>query len=60
MAKVSQEVLIIVQAALQRYLDEVDAAPLRPSAGRTYKLHAENFVRWLDDDFEPGAKVRQR
>ena len=60
MSKVSQEVLRIVQAALQRYCDEVDASPMTDNSKDTYKLYPDQFVRWLDDDFEPGANVLRR
>ena len=33
---------------------------MTPSTKRTYLLHAENFVRWLSDDFNPGVNSRQR
>ena len=58
MPKVSSEVLKTVQKALVRYEAEVEDTPLAPSAKKTYLLHAENFVRWLSDDFEPGATLK--
>ena len=58
MPKVSHDVLQRVRAAFERYQAEVDAAPLAPYTKHTYLLHAEHFVRWLDDDFEPGIRKR--
>lgn len=58
MPKVSHDILQRVRAALERYQAEVDAAPLTRSTKHTYILHAEHFVRWLDDDFEPGIQKR--
>ena len=58
MPKVSQDILQRVRAALKRYQAEVDAAPLTRSTKRTYNLHAEHFVRWLADDFEPGIRAK--
>ena len=58
MPKISPEALNEVQKALGRYVQEVEKAPLYPSTKRTYIRHARTFVRWLDDDFEPGANVR--
>ena len=58
MPKVSSEVLKAVRDALERYEAEVTDTPLTPSAKKTYILHAEHFVRWLNDDFEPGATLK--
>ena len=58
MPKVNSEVLIIVQRALEQYTEEVEDSGLQRLSKNTYLLHAQNFVRWLDDDFEPGANVK--
>ena len=55
--KVRPETLREVEEALERYRTEVGKSRLRPSAKRTYLLHSTNFVRWLDDDFEPGGSL---
>ena len=57
MAKVSREVLEAVQDALQRYEREVEATGMTGQSKSTYLLHARHFVRWLDDDFEPGVQL---
>ena len=57
MPKVSKETLILIRDALERYQEEVIATSLKPSSKKTYLLHAEHFVRWLADDFEPGASL---
>lgn len=58
MPKISRDALRQVQDALEQYEDEVDDSLLKRSTKHTYILHAQNFVRWLDDDFEPGTMVR--
>lgn len=58
MAKLSAETLAEIDAAFDRYESEVRAAGLRPSAEKTYLLHSSEFVRWLHDDFTPGARQR--
>ena len=58
MPKVSPEVLKSVQKALDRYIEEVEGSRLSQNAKQTYIGHSREFVRWLDDDFEPGAHVR--
>ena len=42
------------------YLDDVSQAPLARSTKRTYSLHAENFVRWIEGDFEPGVLNKKK
>ena len=60
MPKMDRETLEKVQRALEQYCKVVDAAGLSSRSATTYKLHAEHFVRWLDDRFEPGATLRHR
>ena len=60
MPEVSREVLERVKEAFDRYEAEVETSDLRPSAKQTYLLHSRNFVRWLDDDFEPGGTLKRR
>lgn len=58
MAQISREALREVEEALRRYELEVKASGVRPNTEKTYLLHATNFVRWLRDDFEPGATLQ--
>ena len=59
MPKISGESLYQVQAALENYEEAVNATSMTVESKKTYLLHARNFVRWLNDDFEPGATLRQ-
>lgn len=59
MPKISGESLSQVQAALENYEEAVNATLMTEQSKKTYLLHSKNFVRWLDDDFEPGATLRQ-
>ena len=59
MPKVNTEVLKSVQEALERYKETVSDTALSPRSKETYLLHAEHFVRWLGDDFEPGATLEK-
>jgi hypothetical protein len=58
--RIKREALDEVERALEQYrelLATLEAeGTLKPSAARTYILHADHFVRWLKDDFEPGAR----
>ena len=59
MEKVSSVSLREIREALARYRLEVETTQMTSATKRTYLLHAENFVRWLADDFNPGANVRR-
>ncbi len=58
--RIKREALDEVERALEQYrelLAELEQTnTLKPSAAKTYILHSENFVRWLKDEFEPGAR----
>ena len=58
MPKISLMSLQEVQDAFERYSDVVEESELRLSAKNTYLLHARQFLRWLSDDFEPGATIQ--
>ena len=60
MSKVSPEILTAIQEAYERYVSEVNTSDLTPESKLTYLSHAQQFVRWLDDDFEPGETKRRR
>jgi len=49
--KVSRKCLAEMETALGRYEEEVEGTRLARNPKHTYLLHAENFVRWLRDDF---------
>ena len=60
MPKIGQAALREVQDALERYKEVVEATEMTPTSKKTYLLHAEQFVRWLSDDFAPGIRVRRK
>jgi len=45
-----------VLSALEGYWDEIEASELSESAKSIYMEMAENFVRWMRDDFVPGSR----
>ena len=51
--RISREAMREITEALEAYREEVEETRLRPNTKGTYLRHAENFVRWLQDDFEP-------
>ena len=58
--RINRPALEEVEKALEEYRELLAAreaeGTLKPSAAKTYILHADNFVRWLKDDFDPGAR----
>ncbi len=60
MPKVDRETLRKVEAAQERFVREVDDHPmLSPTTKWTYKRGASDFVRWLNDEFVPGRKLKR-
>ena len=57
MAQLEPDALRAVEAALARYIAEVEGAGLKPSTAHTYIHHARAFVRWLRGGFAPGATL---
>lgn len=58
MPKLDRDVMRLVQDALGSYEEEVEVTECTRSTKNTYLLHARQFVRWLNDDFEPGVTLR--
>jgi hypothetical protein len=49
-----------IRDALDRYEQAVSETDCTDSTKQTYILHAQHFVRWLNDDFEPGRTLDGR
>ena len=60
MRRISPSALVETQHALEEYKKAVACSGLEDRTKETYIRHAETFVRWLDDRFEPGEKKRLR
>ena len=57
MSQIGSEALRDVHAAFDKYVALVQQSAMEESAKKTYLVHAYNFVRWLGDDFTPGARL---
>jgi hypothetical protein len=55
-ARISTPALSELQAALKAYHSAVETSDLSQSSQATYMDMAENFVRWLKGDFNPGSR----
>ena len=56
--RLEQQQLVKLHQALYDYVTEVDEADLTDGTKATYRDHATMFVRWIVDDFIPGAGDR--
>lgn len=58
--KASIEFLNELDGLYQKYEKEVNEALklgyLTNSTAKTYLTHSNNFIKWCNDNFEPGAK----
>jgi hypothetical protein len=54
--KISSNALFEVQTALRGYCTAVETSDLSESSQATYLDMADNFVRWLKGDFDPGSR----
>ena len=58
MAKVNREFLEDLRAAFELYCEAVNRTNLSSNTKKTYLSDVHRFVRWLEDDFEPGRHGR--
>ena len=56
--KVTPSALSELEDALEQYQRACAASGLAPRAQETYTRYASMFVRWVKDDFEPGARLK--
>jgi hypothetical protein len=56
-ARISTATLFEVQSALRSYCAAVETSDLSASSQAIYINGADNFVRWLKGDFDPGSRI---
>jgi hypothetical protein len=49
-----------LETALDEYYEEINNTGLAPTSKRNYVSFAEQFVRWLNGEFVPGAGLTPR
>ena len=42
-----------------QYVKEIEDSGIKPLSAEIYKTNSHNFVRWIQDEFSPGAKVKR-
>ncbi len=57
MARPVSDFVSHVREAFEDYRAEIEASNLAAASKATYLRHAETFVRWVEGDFQPGARV---
>lgn len=55
---VTPSALVEIESALKQYCNAVLASDLSLGSQAIYVDHADNFVRWIKGEFEPGALAR--
>lgn len=58
--KLDNEFLNKLKDLMDQYTKEVSETELKDSAKRTYLLHSNNFVRWCNGEFIPGATLKKK
>lgn len=53
--KVGPATFVEIKRALTEYCNEVGSSDLKPGSQAMYIDHANNFVRWIAGEFDPGA-----
>jgi hypothetical protein len=41
------------------YVKEVEHSGIKPLSAGIYKTNSHNFVRWIQDEFHPGSKLKK-
>jgi hypothetical protein len=54
--RISASAMAEVQSALNDYWVELDASDLSEASKGIYMANADNFVRWMRNDFTPGSR----
>ncbi len=54
--RVSPSAMAEVQSALNDYWADLDASDLSEASKGIYMANADNFVRWMRNDFTPGSR----
>ena len=44
-----------INRLLAEYLHEIEESDLKPLSAQVYQVQSKNFVRWINDEFQPGG-----
>ncbi|OJV13996.1 MAG: hypothetical protein BGO21_20465 [Dyadobacter sp. 50-39] len=54
------DILTEIRQLHKKYITEIDTSDLKPLSAKIYKTHSENFIRWIEGDFQPGQRTIRR
>lgn len=55
--KTTLKILAEIRQLHKQYATEIDRSNLKPLSAKVYKMHSENFIRWIEGDFQPGERT---
>jgi hypothetical protein len=56
--KTDTETFKTIQDLYSLYKTEVELSDLKPLSKKTYLINATNFIRWINEGFEPGERMK--
>jgi len=42
-----------------QYVKEIELSGIKPLSAEIYKTNSHNFVRWIQNEFAPGSKIKK-
>jgi len=42
-----------------QYVQEIELSGIKPLSAEIYKTNSHNFVRWIQNEFAPGSKIKK-
>ena len=49
-----------INRLLEKYMSEIESSNLKPLTANIYLTNAKNFVRWIEGEFTPGARIKKQ
>ncbi len=44
----------------QQYVKDIDESGMKQLSANIYKVNSLNFIRWIQNDFQPGSKIKSK
>lgn len=57
--RTDSQTLTEIRKLHDQYVQEVEFSGIKPLSIEIYKSHSKNFVRWIEGEFVPGAKLKK-
>jgi len=49
-----------INRLMSLYISEIEASNLKPLTANMYITHTQNFIRWIEGDFNPGERAGKK